>query len=232
MCLVKKIIIILLMFCVVSSYAGGDLPEEAANQLPQDAPDDGPAWIFSGAYVTAAYGVAIMNWAKYERRIFVSFRSRGRSGHAFGFTMGYRFYPFFELEGGFFKMPTVNGVGHTNADPTFRIEKIGVVTWFGYVAGKFLIRLFGHVYLDVGTGVTYRRTEPKPSELFSNARAYNYTFLMTGGLEWYIGQNWEIYTSYFFVPGYNRDIGLQPTKRFNNPPIHLFVAGLGYKFSI
>src|SRR3990167_2320125 len=190
-------------------------------------------WITSGTYVSAFGGYASEDWVTFAATPFISYSSNSRGGMNYGFTLGYRFYRFFAIEGGWVRLPTVKGVALTNATlspPLF--SSSGISQWFGYLSGKFYVTLPNHFYLFGGAGIMYRATNPRPTQFFTNNQAYYYAPIALAGLEWYFTQDWAVYTQYYFVPEYNLTLLPQPVNFLNVPAANLIELGLLYKFSI
>ena len=188
--------------------------------------------IQSGSFISAFGGYAAVDWGGFDDSPFVSYSANENGGFAYGFSVGYRFSNYFALEGGWMDLPTVKGVGHTNADLTQPPSDISISSWVGYFMPKFLLEIHQNIFMDVGLGVAYRKSEATPSELFTNASAYYYTPVFKLAIEWDFRQNWFTYLQYICVPGYDQDLSAQPTNERDVPAVNFVGIGIGYKFSL
>ncbi len=228
------VFILILEFICMSGFAGSVesiLPSPKVTS--EVVPEVKQQRVISGTFIAGEMAHAMVNWEAFGPSPFTSYSVNSTGGLSYGFTVGYRFYPYFSLDGGFYKLPTVRGNGFANLAPT-TLTNIGVVSWFGYVLGRFYLSagIVDYLYITLGAGITYRSIQPKPNQFFSNPAAYYYAPIFSVGLEYDVAQDWLLFFKYYYIPEYNRDLSAQPTKFFNTPNVNLFVFGIGYKFSI
>jgi len=193
-------------------------------------PTDGER-IITGTYLTGAAGYASINWQDSANPLFFNYSSNAGGGTAYGFAVGYRYRTWLALEGGWYKLPTVQGLGFANIFTPPLLANISLASWFGYIWAKFLINIVHYFYLDISLGGAFRSFQLIPQQYFLNANPGYYSLTAGLGFQWDMTQNSMLFFKYFFIPS-NPGFAVQSRNCISAPSVNLFVVGLGYKFSV
>lgn len=194
-------------------------------------------------YIEGHLGYARVNWHDLSPTVinppFDYFSDNENGGFTGGVDIGYQFYRYFAVEGGWFYLPVVHG----NLDPYRRNQKdrdelgVRVTSWFVYLAAKLTVPVVDGFDLYGKIGVALRRVKytiqydrDNDYDLggFGGSEIYFRPVFAVGGKYLFPG-GWSISAQYMRVPGYLR-VMAEPNRL--SPAANVFTGAIGYEFPV
>lgn len=228
----KKLIISFfygVLLCSVSAaYAGG--PTDTVAAAPPEPID------YSGVYVDLSAGYAQINWATASIGAFNGFSpiitggptSKGRGAASFGADVGYQINRYLGLEFAWYSIPTVRGV----SDIAMILPALTIKSWVADFALKLMAPIWGKldIFAKVGPSYRYLRYSGAASITpgFGGQTDQFWSVMFAAGLQYWLDQNWLLSVQYIHFPQYTRGGNVNRQA----PTAHIYVASLGYKFTL
>lgn len=206
---VKKLLLLcaagLASAATIDAYAGG----------PDVAPAPSYAPSYEGIYIQGDLGYALSRWDEV-----VGYSASDSGSFTAGGAVGYQFTRYLAAEfGGFW-------IDRVRVATPVTLGRVRVTDWFLYLAGKLMAPLPWVDNLDVffKAGGAYREVDPR-----GGPRVELWRPVFGGGLMYWVNENWYVKGQYLYVPGNSRFVSIFSS---GVPALHLFTAGIGYKFAI
>lgn len=236
----KKLLISFLFglsLCSFSSVYAGNVDDFSDDTPEAEAID------YSGVYVDLAAGYAGVKWSGATIGVLNGFStaitggptSNGDGSFSYGVDVGYQINRYLGFEFAWYYLPKVMGT----SDVAAALPDVTIKTWVAYAALKVMVPIWGKldVFAKIGPSYRYLRYSGQGSSNagFGGQSDQYWKVMYAAGFQYWLNQNWVISLQYLQFPKYARgDTANRTTPRVNRqaPTAHIYVATVGYKFSL